>query len=251
MAETESKPQVAEEVQVPQEDCDAEMSAIDHLEEFRRRIIISLVAVVIASSICYCWAEDMVAFLTKDAGRLYYMNPAEAFFSYLKVSVFGGFLLSIPILVHQFWAFVVPALTNQEKKTFDIIVPASVVLFFLGLMFSYFWVFPTAVAFFMGFSTDSLMPMFSVGQYLSFVISFVLPFGFVFELPMIVLVLAKMGFLTSEFLRRKRKIVLVGAFVVGAVISPTPDIFSQCMIAIPMILLYEASIMLVQIFLKK
>lgn len=251
MAEMESKPQVADEPHEAEESHDEEMSAIDHLEEFRRRIIISLAAVMIASCVCYAWAEEMIAFLTKDAGKLYYMSPAEAFFTYLKVSVFGGFLISIPVLVHQFWAFVVPALTNKEKKTFDIIVPASVVLFFVGIAFSYFLVFPTAVAFFMGFSTDSLMPMFSVGQYLSFVISFVLPFGFVFELPMIVLVLAKMGFLTSEFLRSKRKIVLVGAFVVGAVISPTPDIFSQCMIAIPMILLYEASIMLVQIFLKK
>lgn len=251
MAEMESKPQMADEPHEVEESHDEEMSAIDHLEEFRRRIIISLAAVMIASCVCYAWAEEMITFLTKDAGKLYYMSPAEAFFTYLKVSVFGGFLISIPVLVHQFWAFVVPALTNREKKTFDIIVPASVVLFFVGIAFSYFLVFPTAVAFFMGFSTDSLMPMFSVGQYLSFVISFVLPFGFVFELPMIVLVLAKMGFLTSEFLRSKRKIVLVGAFVVGAVISPTPDIFSQCMIAIPMILLYEASIMLVQIFLKK
>lgn len=251
MAEMESRPQVVDESHEAEESHDEEMSAIDHLEEFRRRIIISLVAVMIASCVCYAWAEEMIAFLTKDAGKLYYMSPAEAFFTYLKVSVFGGFLISIPVLVHQFWAFVVPALTNKEKKTFDIIVPVSVVLFFVGIAFSYFLVFPTAVAFFMGFSTDSLMPMFSVGQYLSFVISFVLPFGFVFELPMIVLVLAKMGFLTSEFLRSKRKIVLVGAFVVGAVISPTPDIFSQCMIAIPMILLYEASIMLVQIFLKK
>lgn len=250
MAESESKPQVTDETHAV-ESQDEEMTAIDHLEEFRRRIIISIVTVMITSCICYSWAEEMVAFLTRDAGKLYYMNPAEAFFTYLKVSVCGGFLVSIPVLVHQFWAFVVPALTNKEKKTFDIIVPASVALFFLGLAFSYFLVLPTAVAFFMGFSTDSLMPMFSVGQYLSFVISFVLPFGFVFELPMIVLVLAKMGFLTSEFLRNKRRIVIVGSFVVGAVISPTPDIFSQCMIAIPMILLYEASIWLVQVFLKK
>ena len=103
----------------------------------------------------------------------------------------------------------------------------------------------------MGFSSDSLLPMFSIGHYLSLVIAFVLPFGFVFELPMVVLVLAKLGFLTSPFLKAKRKYVIVGAFVVGAVISPTPDIFSQCMIAIPMLLLYECSIMIVQFFLKK
>ncbi|MBQ8682184.1 MAG: twin-arginine translocase subunit TatC [Selenomonadales bacterium] len=245
MAETPSELTQTQEVH------DDEMSAINHLEELRRRLIISIVTVLVASGCCYFYAEEMVNFLTKEAGKLYYMNPAEAFFTYLKVSFFGGFLVSIPVLMHQFWAFVVPALTNQEKKTFDIIVPASVVLFFLGLAFSYFLVFPTAVHFFMGFSTDSLLPIFSIGQYLSFVIAFVLPFGFVFELPMIVLVLAKMGFLTSDFLKEKRKYVLVGAFVVGAIISPTPDIFSQCMIAIPMLLLYECSIMIVQFFLKK
>lgn len=245
MAETPSELTQTQEVH------DDEMSAINHLEELRRRLIISIVTVLVASGCCYFYAEEMVNFLTKEAGKLYYMNPAEAFFTYLKVSFFCGFLVSIPVLMHQFWAFVVPALTNQEKKTFDIIVPASVVLFFLGLAFSYFLVFPTAVHFFMGFSTDSLLPMFSIGQYLSFVIAFVLPFGFVFELPMIILVLAKMGFLTSDFLKEKRKYVLVGAFVVGAIISPTPDIFSQCMIAIPMLLLYECSIMIVQFFLKK
>ena len=234
-----------------QESHDEEMSAIDHLEELRRRLIISIVTVMIASGCCYFYAEEMVNFLMQEAGKLYFLSPAEAFFTYLKVSVFAVFVVSTPVLVHQFWAFVVPALTNQDKKSFDIIVPVSVVLFFLGLAFSYFLVFPTAVKFFMGFSTDSLLPMFSIGQYLSFVISFVLPFGFVFELPMIVLVLAKMGFLTSAFLREKRKFVIVGSFVVGALISPTPDIFSQCMIAIPMLLLYECSIMIVQIFLKK
>lgn len=234
-----------------QEDHDEEMTAVDHLEELRRRLIISIVTVMIASGCCYFYAEEMVGFLTKEAGKLYYMNPAEAFFTYLKVSVCAGFLISIPVLMHQFWAFVVPALTNREKKTFDIIVPASVVLFFIGLAFSYFLVFPTAVKFFMGFSTDTLLPMFSIGHYLSFVIAFVLPFGFVFQLPMVVLVLAKLGFLTSTFLKEKRKYVIVGAFVVGAVISPTPDIFSQCMIAIPMLLLYECSIMIVEYFLKK
>ncbi len=230
---------------------DGEMSAINHLEELRRRLIISIVAVLIASAGCYCFAEEMVAFITQPAGKLYYLNPAEAFFTYLKVSVCAGFLAAIPVIMHQFWAFIVPALTNHEKKTFDILVPASVSLFFIGLAFSYFLVLPTAVNFFMGFSTETLLPMFSIGQYLSFVISFVLPFGFVFELPMIVLVLAKFGFLSSNFLLKKRKIVLVGSFVVGAAISPTPDIFSQCMIAIPMILLYEGSILIVKYILKK
>lgn len=245
MSETPSERTESQEMQ------DEEMSAVDHLEELRRRLIISIVTVMIASGCCYFYAEEMVNILTQEAGKLYFLSPAEAFFTYLKVSVFAGFLVSTPVLMHQFWAFVVPALTNQEKKTFDIIVPVSILLFFLGLAFSYFLVFPTAVKFFMGFSTDTLLPMFSIGQYLSFVISFVLPFGFVFELPMLVLVLAKMGFLTSAFLKEKRKFVIVGSFVIGALISPTPDVFSQCMIAIPMLLLYECSIMIVQIFLKK
>jgi Twin arginine targeting (Tat) protein translocase TatC len=228
-----------------------EMSLVDHLQELRRRLIIIVIAVAVGSCAAYFYAQELVHFITAPAGKLYYLNPAEAFFTYLKVSFFAGFLLVLPIVLYQIWAFVVPALTNQERTTTIILLPASVFLFFGGLAFSYYFVLPAGIKFFLGFATEDLQPMFSIGQYLSFVISFLLPFGFIFELPLFVLVLAKLGIIGSEFLRAKRKLVIVAAFVVGAVISPTPDVFSQSMIAIPMIILYEISILIVRYILRK
>lgn len=228
-----------------------EMSLVDHLQELRHRIIIIVIAIALGSCAAYFYAQEIVQFITAPAGKLYYLNPAEAFFTYLKVSFFAGFLLVLPIVLYQVWAFVVPALTTTERKTTLILLPASVLLFFVGLAFSYYLVLPAGIKFFLGFATENLQPMFSIGQYLSFVISFLIPFGFIFELPLFVLVLAKMGIIGSKFLKTKRKIVILSTFVIGAVISPTPDVFSQSMIAIPMIILYEISILIVQYVLRK
>ena len=228
-----------------------EMSLVDHLHELRKRLIISIAAVVLCSLISYFFAQDLVHFITAPAGKLYYMNPAEAFFTYLKVSFFAGFLVALPVVLYQMWAFILPALTKTERKVSIVLVPSSVVLFFVGLSFSYFLVLPAGIKFFIGFATEDLQPLFSVGQYLSFVISFLLPFGFIFELPLFIFVLAKMGILTSKYLISKRKLMLVMSFVIGAVISPTPDIFSQTMVAIPLLVLYELSILLVKHVLRK
>lgn len=229
----------------------AEMSLIDHLQELRKRLIVSIAAVLVTSMVCYFYAAELVHLITAPAGKLYYMNPAEAFFTYLKVSVFAGFLLALPILLYQTWAFVVPALTKKERKASLFLVPASVVLFFVGLSFSYFLVLPAGLKFFMGFATDELQPLFSLGEYLSFVISFLLPFGFVFELPLFILVAAKFGLVSSRFLTSKRKVVLVLSFVVGAIIAPSPDVVSQTMVAVPVLVLYESSILIVKYILRK
>lgn len=230
---------------------EAEMSIIDHLEELRKRLIISIAAVVVCSGVTYFYSEELIHFITAPAGKLYYMSPGEAFFTYLKASFFAGLLLALPVVLYQLWAFVLPALTRQERKVSFILVPASVILFFVGLAFSYFFVLPAGIKFFVGFTTAELQPLFSIGQYFSFVISFLLPFGAVFELPLFLVVLAKMGVITSAYLINKRKIMLVMSFVIGAVISPTPDVFSQTMIAIPMLVLYEVSILLVKYILGK
>jgi sec-independent protein translocase protein TatC len=228
-----------------------EMSLVDHLQELRKRLIVCVVVVLAASIACYFFAVDLVHIITAPAGKLYYMNPAEAFFTYLKVSFFAGFLVSLPVVFYQLWAFVVPALTRQERTASLFLVPASLVLFFVGLAFSYFLVLPAAIGFFIGFATEDLQPMFSIGQYLSFVISFMLPFGFVFELPLFIIVAAKLGVINSAFLVAKRKMVVVLSFVVGAVVSPTPDVFSQTMIAVPLMILYEISIFIVKHVLRK
>lgn len=234
-----------------QEGQGGEMSLIEHLEEFRRRLIICIIAVAIGSGASWFYVPRLVEIITRPVGKLYYLSPGEAFFTYLKMSVFAGFLVSLPIVLYQVWLFVVPALTRRERTTALILVPASLALFFLGLAFSYLLVLPAGLKFFLGFATENLQPLLSLGQYLSFVISFLLPFGVIFELPIFIMVLAKMGLVSSAFLQKSRKLTLVLAFVVGALVAPTPDIFSQTMVAIPLVLLYELSILIVKYVLRK
>lgn len=227
------------------------MSLLGHLEELRRRLIRSMLAVGVCSIACYYYVEDIVHFITAPAGKLYYMQPAEAFFTYLKISIVTGFLLSLPVVLYHVWRFFLPALTPKEKATLGALVPASAFLFYIGISFSYFFVLPAGLKFFLGFASMDLQPLLSVGRYLDFVVAFLLPFGFIFELPLVVMVLAKIGLISSDFLRRKFRIVIFLAFVVGAVISPTPDVFSQTMIAVPILVLYGISYFIVRYILRK
>ena len=230
---------------------DGSMSIIAHLTELRKRLIRSLIAIGIGSCIAYYFIEDIMHLLTGPAGKLYYMQPAEAFFTYIKVAIFVGFLIALPIVLYQIWRFVLPALIGMERYLLSVIVPVSLILFLAGIAFSFFLVLPAAVKFLVGFSTQELQPMFSIKQYFDFVIAFLLPFGFIFELPLAIVLLAKVGIVSSKFLAKQQRIVIFLTFVIGAVISPTPDIFSQCMIAIPMILLYEISYVIVRFGMKK
>ncbi len=227
------------------------MSIIAHLTELRKRLIRSLIAVAFGSGIAYYFVEDIMHILTGPAGKLYYMQPAEAFFTYIKVSIFVGFLLALPIVLYQIWRFVLPALIGMERYLISVIVPISLILFLAGIAFSFFLVLPAGIKFLMGFSTTELQPMFSIKQYFDFVISFLLPFGFIFELPLAIVLLAKVGIVSSKFLAKQQRLVIFLTFVIGAVISPTPDVFSQSMIALPMILLYEISYVIVRFIMKK
>ena len=225
-----------------------EISLVGHLSELRKRLIIMAVAVVIGTCISYYYVDFLLEILLKPAGKLYYMKPTEAFFTYMKVSIVGGLIIGAPIILHQIWLFVKPALTVREKQLSNWI---AIGLFGIGIVFSYFLVLPAAVKFFMGFATDELQPLFSIGQYMDFVLSFVLPFGFIFELPLILIILGYFNLITSRFLKTKRKIFILISFIIGAVISPTPDMFSQTMIALPMILLYETSLFVLAKIMKR
>lgn len=228
-----------------------EMTLVGHLGELRRRIVISVIAIVVGTIVAYAYVDELMKFVTAPAGKLYFMSPAEGFFAYLKLAVFAGFMLALPVVLWQVWAFVVPALTAGEKKWAIIMVPGSVLLFFSGVAFAYLLVWPAAVKFFLGFGNESLQPMLSLGQYLSFLLSFILPFGIIFNLPLALLVLARMGIISSAFLAKQRKVMIVVAFIVGGIITPTPDIFSQTMMAVPILVLYEASIWAVKLLLGK
>ena len=230
---------------------DGSMSILAHLEELRWRLIRSIIAVIVCSGICYYFIEDIMAFISQPVGKLYYLQPSEAFFTYLKVSICCGFILALPIVFYQLWCFVLPALTIKERYIAAVIVPSSVILFLSGLAFSFFLVMPAALKFFGGFGSESLLPMFSVARYFDFLFSFILPFGFVFELPLVVVIAAKLGLLSSKFLGEKQRYVIFFSFVIGAIITPTPDIFTQSMIALPMIVLYELSYLIVRFILRR
>ncbi len=228
-----------------------EMTLVGHLGELRRRILISFIAIVLGTWVAYVYIDELMRLVIEPAGKLYFMSPAEGFFAYLKLAVFVGFMLALPVVLWQGWAFVAPALTSGEKKWAILMVPGSAILFFVGVSFAYLLVWPAAVKFFLGFGSETLQPMLSLGQYLSFLLSFILPFGIIFNLPLGLLVLGKMGIINSRFLAKQRRVMIVAAFIVGGIITPTPDIFSQTMMAVPIILLYEMSIWAVKILLGK
>ena len=226
-------------------DVQTEQPLRDHLQEFRKRLIICLVVVAIAALACYNYVDDIIALLSGPAGKLYFMNPSEVFFTYMEIALYAGILFTLPVLLYEVWAFVAPALWPGERRAVLVILPTAVILFYVGLVFAYYLVIPAAVTFFMGFATQTLQPMFSLESYLSFILALTLPFGFIFELPLIVVFLAKIGLVTGDFLKGKRKILIVIAFIFAAVISPTTDIFTQTMIAVPLIVLYEISLFIV------
>ena len=217
------------------------MSLIDHLGELRGRIIVALVAMIIGTVVSYYYVDDIIQILIAPAGKLYYTKPTEAFFTYMKISIISGLIVSSPVWFYQIWAFTIPALSKGEKKVTFLIVPSAISLFILGVLFSYYLVLPTAIEFFIGFGTDGLQPLFSIGQYIDFVVGFIIPFGITFELPLIIVALGALGILSSQRVRKFRKIFILLAFIVGGAISPTPDMLSQTMIAGPMVLLYEIS----------
>ena len=234
----------------PAPENDGSMSITEHLEELRSRIIKSLLAVAAGSGVAYFFLDEITKFMTAPVGKLYYMKPGEAFFTYVKIDIVAGFLIALPIIFFHIWQFFLPALTKSERAVLGVLVPASVILFFTGLAFAFFLILPIALKFFMGFSTDDLQTMFSFQNYFDFVITFLLPFGFVFELPLVVIVLAQLGILTSEFLGKYRRIIFFLSFVIGAIITP-PDVISQISLAVPVILLYETGYRIVKHILRK
>ena len=251
MSEPEKNPAQDEQEKVPTED-DGTMPLLEHLAELRSRIIKSLLAIAFGSCVAYFFLDEITQLLTLPVGKLYYMKPGEAFFTYLKIDIAAGFLIALPIIFYHAWRFFLPALTKGERAILGILVPSSVALFFVGLAFSFFLILPTALKFFMGFGEESenLQTLFSFGSYFEFVILFVLPFGFVFELPLVIIVLGKLGILTSEKLGKYRRYVFFFSFVVGALVT-SPDVITQIAVAIPVVLLYEVGYLVVKYVLRK
>jgi len=225
---------------------EAKFTFIEHLEELRQRIIRSIIFVLMASALTYVFRDKILIFLSRPAGRLVFIAPAEAFITSIKIAIFGGFYISSPFILYQAWRFVSTGLEGGEGRYVLSFGIFSFMLFVLGSLLGYFIIVPVGLKFLMAFGTEYLTPMISVGKYVSFVISLSFAFGLVFQLPLVILFLARMGIVTPRFLSEKRKYAIVIIFIAAAILTP-PDVITQCLMAIPLLVLYEIGILLSRI----
>ena len=228
-----------------------------HLEELRKRLIVCFVAVGVGFVAAYGFKEKLFQILTRPLisvmntrDNLIFTGLPEAFFTYLKVAFLAGLMLAAPVIIYQFWMFVAPGLYDKEKRHLIPIVFLSSVFFIGGALFGYFIVFPFGFKFFLGFATDTIRPLPSMKEYLAFSAKLLLAFGLVFELPLVITFLAKLGIVSVDFLKKNRKYALLLFFVFAAILTP-PDVVTQIMMALPLMVLYEISIIGAKIFGKK
>lgn len=225
---------------------DKSMSIIEHLGEFRRVLIVSFLSIIIASFASYfLWGEKLLDLATDPLKNydlsLVYITMPEAFITKVKISLVAGVVVASPIVLWQIWSYIVPALHKNERRAVLTVFPASLALFVLGVMFAYFVVFRFAANFLLLVAGEGLTAMISVSRYVSFLLAFLLPFGIIFQMPLIVLFLTRVGILSPSYLVKHRKMIIVLSFVLGAILTP-PDIISQVFMAGALIGLYEVSI---------
>lgn len=228
---------------------------LDHLIELRTRLVRSVIALVIGFAVCLYFAESILGFLVqplKDAfpegeGQLIFTELPEIFFVELKVALFAGFMVSFPIIANQLWAFVAPGLYAREKKAFLPFLIATPILFIGGAALAYYVVMPTAFMFFLGYGGEtgglSVQALPSAGRYLSLVMQFILAFGVTFLLPVLLMLLHRAGIVSRSQLAGARRYVIVGVVALAAIVTP-PDPGSQVILAVPLLLLFEGSLLL-------
>ncbi len=215
----------------------------EHLNELRKRLVISFIAVILASIVTFMYVDIIRETITAPVkDYLIFGRLAEAFMTNIKIALFSGCLLAFPIILYQAWSFVLPGLKSSEKKFIVLFVLASLIFFSTGVSFAFFVIIPISVNFFLGFATEDLQPFLLFGDYVSYVSGIIFAFGLVFQLPIVVFILAKLGLVSSAFLKQSRIYAMVIIFITAATITP-PDVFSQVLMALPMILLYEISIL--------
>lgn len=221
-----------------------------HLEELRTRLIKSLIAVGVCFAISYGFKEKLFWAVSRPlidvmppGSFMIFTGLPEAFFTYLKISFFAGLFLASPVVLYQIWKFISPGLYPAEKKYVVPFVITSTLLFISGVCFAYFIVLPPAFRFFVDFSTDFFRPMFTLKEYLSLTLKLLLAFGIVFEIPVFLFFMTKVGLVDSRTLARKRKYAILIIFIAAALLTPTPDAFTQILMALPMMALYEVGIL--------
>jgi sec-independent protein translocase protein TatC len=224
-----------------------EMPFLDHLEELRWRLLKSIIAVFVMMVICFSFSDLLLSVLLAPGKQINPPVPLQVlkvqtmFIIKLEIAFIGGLIISLPVIFYQFWQFLAPGLLHTERKLLPLVVFASVICFLGGAVFAYFIIIPYALQFFLSLAPIDIENKIAVDFYIGFLLRIVMVFGIVFELPMLSLILSKMGLLTPKFMRKYRKYAIVGAFILGALLTP-PDPTTQVMLAFPIIILYEISI---------
>ncbi|MDW5299761.1 MAG: twin-arginine translocase subunit TatC [Sedimentibacter sp.] len=219
------------------------LTIVEHLSELRKRLIYSSIVLIVAVMGFYNFAEIIVKNIINIAPEInfVFIAPAELLLSYVKIAVIGGLVISAPFLILQIWMFISPGLKKGEKRAIAVSLFVGGIFFVAGIVFSYMVVLPIMLQFFMGFQITDIEEMISFSNYLSFVVNTLLSFGFVFELPILMVILTKFRILKVSFLKKNRKYIILIIFVVAAILTP-PDIITQMLLAFPMLLLFEVGI---------
>ncbi len=228
---------------------DKKLTVLGHLGELRSRLIKCAIAVAITSLVSFIFAKQIFDILILPAGEidLIYIEMTEMIGTYMRVSLASGIILAMPYLIYQVIMFISPALTRKEKKYVYLILPWVTLMFVGGVAFSYFILIPPATKFLITFGSDIATPQIKIGNYISIITRLLVAIGLVFELPVLTTFLARIGVITPKWLADKRKLAIILAFILAAIITPTFDPINQSLVAIPLIILYEMSIWLAKL----
>ncbi len=225
---------------------DRKLSILGHLEELRRRLWVCLLAVAGASAVSFTWVGQLIEWLKRPAGaalpKLAFFSPPEALLAYMKVAVTAGLFLCMPVVLYELWAFVKPGLSRQEGRYGVAFVWWGSVLFLAGGAFAYWVLLPVSLKFLLGFGGGTLEPIISISKYLSFTVAVILACGMVFQLPLLIFLLAKLDLVKPRTLRSKWRHAVVAMVVAAALLTPTTDVATMLLLVVPMLALYEVSI---------
>ena len=230
------------------------MPFLEHLGELRTRIMWSLAAVIVGLGIALTFTDRLMKLVRRPfdqampGQKLVFTSPTEAFWVYMKVALIAGVVIAMPMILYQIWAFIAPGLYSHEKRYAVPFVLVGSLFFIAGGLFAQLLVIPYAMRFLLSFPGQDLVPMITINSYVDFVLKFTLAFGAVFELPVIITLAARMGIVTPRMLSKNRKYAILINFIIAAVLTPTPDIFNQCLMAGPLCILYELGIISARLF---
>lgn len=243
-----------------------------HLEELRKRIINILIAVAAGFGICFYFSEDILGLLmlplnatihyggpfpfvhfvpNENAQQLFFTTLTEPFMSHMKIGLISGTIIAVPIILHQIWKFVSPGLLLHERRYAGRFVLFSTIFFAAGVLFCFLFLLPVAIPFFVTYKTEHLKPIIKIGEYIDFTLKFMIASGAVFELPLGMLLLGRMGIITYKTFAGFRKYAFLLSFILGAIITPTPDVFNMTLMSVPIYLLYEVGLVGVRVFGRK